>query len=207
MISGKCFVPAPHGRLEAILKGEGRDRAALLLHPHPLYGGTMHNPVVYAAAHGLDEAGFETLRINFRGVGESTGSYDEGRGELEDARTALDFLLARHASPPERLVVAGFSFGAVVALRLARGDARVGRVVAIATPAERLDAADLASDGRPRLFLHGEHDDLAPLAALRERLGAPAASDQVQVLAADHFFAGQDEAIRERVRDWANGPG
>jgi alpha/beta superfamily hydrolase len=201
VISGKRFIPAPHGRLEAIHQGQGRDRVAVVLHPHPLYGGTMHNPVVYAAAHGLDDAGFETLRINFRGVGESTGEHDEGRGEVEDARAALDFLLAARADAPAEVVVAGYSFGAAVALRLASSDPRVTRVIAIATPASTAGDAALASAGVPRLFLHGERDELAPLARLRERL--PAGADEIRTLSTDHFFSGETDRLRELVRDWA----
>jgi alpha/beta superfamily hydrolase len=202
MISGKRLLPVAHGRLEAIHQGRGRDRTALVLHPHPLYGGTMHNPVVYAAAHGLDDAGYETLRINFRGVGESTGTYDEGRGELEDATTALDLLLSERTEKPRELLVAGYSFGAATALRLAYRDPRLTGVIAIATPVAMLDAAVLAPSERPRLFLHGEHDDLAPLAVLREQL-APGTADEIQVLPTDHFFAGETDPLRERVRSWA----
>jgi uncharacterized protein len=202
MISGKRLLPAAHGQLEAIHQGRGRDRVALVLHPHPLYGGTMHNPVVYAAAHGLDDAGYEALRINFRGVGESTGTYDEGRGELEDAATALDFLLSERTEKPRELLVAGYSFGAATALRLAHRDPRITRVIVIATPVAMGEAEMLAPSDRPRLFAHGEHDELAPLAQLRERL-PPSATDEVVVLPTDHFFGGETDALRERIRDWA----
>lgn len=167
----------------------------------------MHHPVVYAAAHGLGDAGCETLRIAFRGVGESTGDYDEGRGELEDARTALEFLFAQRAERPAVVVAAGYSFGAMIALRLARQDRRITHVVAIATPAERLAPEDLVSDGRPRLFVHGDADELAPLAGLRERLGAPVATDEIRVLAADHFFVGLGDQIRGNIREWLDRQG
>src|SRR5918997_4272945 len=113
--SGNLFIEATHGRLEAILKEprEGEQRgAALVLHPHPLGGGTMHNKVVFRAAAALNDAGLVTLRVNFRGVGGSTGEHDEGRGELEDARAALDYLVGRY--PGKRVTLAGFSFGARV---------------------------------------------------------------------------------------------
>jgi alpha/beta superfamily hydrolase len=201
VIAGRRLLPAPHGQIEAIHQGAGRDRVALVLHPHPLYGGTMHNPVVYAAAHGLADAGFETLRINFRGVGESTGRHDEGRGELDDARIGLEELLSARADPPAEVVVAGYSFGAAVALRLAHADSRVTRVIAIATPASMLDEAVLGSPRCPRLFLHGEHDDLAPLEGLRERLAKCGAGDEIRTLPTDHFFAGETDRLREIVRD------
>jgi len=99
--AGNLFIPAPHGRLEAILK-EPRDGSvrgvALVLHPHPLFGGTMHNKVVFRAASALNDAGLVALRINFRGVGQSTGEHDEGRGEREDARAGLDYLAQNYPS-------------------------------------------------------------------------------------------------------------
>src|SRR3954467_9745379 len=109
--AGNLFIAAPHGRLEAILKEQRAEQAArgvaLVLHPHPLGGGTMHNKVVFRAAAALNEAGLVTLRVNFRGVGGSTGEHDEGRGELEDARDALDYLAGRY--PGKAVTLAGFS--------------------------------------------------------------------------------------------------
>ena len=113
MFVGRTLIPAPHGQLEAIYHppAEPAERVALVLHPHPLYGGTMHNKVVYHAAKALEAAGFVTLRFNFRGVGASTGQHDRVGGASEDARVALDYLLAQQ--PAARAVlVAGFSFGA-----------------------------------------------------------------------------------------------
>src|SRR5437868_11847583 len=110
--AGNLFIPAPHGRLEAILK-ETKDEArglALVLHPHPLGGGTMHNKVVFRAAAALNDAGLTTLRINFRGVGQSTGEHDEGRGEQDDALSGLDYLSQNY--PERRMLLCGFSFGA-----------------------------------------------------------------------------------------------
>src|SRR5260221_9272627 len=111
--AGNLFIPAPHGRLEAIRK-EPRDGsvdgAALVLHPHPLFGGTMHNKVVFRAAAALNDAGLVALRINFRGVGQSTGTHDEGRGEREDVRAGLDYLTENY--PGQEITLCGFSFGA-----------------------------------------------------------------------------------------------
>src|SRR4051794_30329155 len=117
---GNLFIPAPHGRLEAILKeapAGKRTGVALVAHPHPLGGGTMHNKVVYRAAAGLLEAGLATLRFNFRGVGLSTGTHDEGRGEKDDIRTALDYLSENY--PDEEITFAGFSFGSRFGLEVA----------------------------------------------------------------------------------------
>src|SRR5712691_1943893 len=124
--AGNLFIPALHGQLEAILK-EPRDGlvrgAALVLHPHPLGGGTMHNKVVFRAASALNDAGLVALRINFRGVGQSTGAHDEGRAEREDVRVALDYLSERYPSLP--LTICGFSFGARVGLEVGLADNRV----------------------------------------------------------------------------------
>lgn len=200
MIAGACTVPAPHGQLEAIHRpGADGTRVALVLHPHPLYGGTMHNPVVFHAERALREAGFSTLRINFRGVGASSGRHDGGRGEVEDARAALDFLLAEHPGATD-VAVAGFSFGSAVALRLAKEDPRVGRTIAIGTPVAMFDASALAADGRPRLFVHGERDDVAPLASLARLLesGEPGTSLHV-VAGGGHFFDGDEDELRAAI--------
>src|SRR6059058_5964188 len=108
--AGNLFIPAPHGRLEAILKEPRAGLArgvALVLHPHPLFGGTMHNRVVFRAAAALNEAGLVALRINFRGVGQSTGEHDEGRGEREDVRSGLNYLTENY--PGQEITLCGFS--------------------------------------------------------------------------------------------------
>lgn len=190
---GRVFIPAPHGQLEAIYR-PATDRAArvaLVLHPHPLYGGTMHNKVVYRIAKAFEQAGIVTLRFNFRGVEGSSGGYDEGRGEAEDARLALDWLLARQPAARE-VVVAGFSFGASIGLRFGCADPRVRRLVAVGTPARWLTAAGLAACGKPIDFIHGTRDDLAPLADLEAlRAGAVGAATSLHVIdGATHFFDG-----------------
>jgi alpha/beta superfamily hydrolase len=184
---GRTLIPAPHGQLEAIYRPASGDaaRVALILHPHPLYGGTMHNKVVYHTAKALEAGGFVTLRINFRGVGESTGGHDHGRGEVEDARVALDYLLAQQPAARE-VLVAGFSFGAAIALRFGCADARVQRIIAIAVPAQYFADELLARCAKPIAFIHGGHDAVAPL----RKLAALVGRERVQVIpGADHFFA------------------
>src|ERR1700687_4149809 len=133
--AGNLFIPAPHGQLEAILK-EPRDGlvrgAALVLHPHPLFGGTMHNKVVSRAAAALNDAGLVALRINFRGVGQSTGEHDEGQGEREDVRAGLDYLSANY--PGDAITLCGFSLGARVGLEVGSADERVLRLISIGRP-------------------------------------------------------------------------
>lgn len=203
MFVGRTLIPAPHGQLEAVYRParEDAERVALVLHPHPLYGGTMHNKVVVHTARALEAAGFVTLRINFRGVGDSSGGYGAGVGEAEDARLALDWLLARQPAARE-VWLAGFSFGAAVALRVGCADARVGRIVAIATPARWLDAAFLPACRTPIDFIHGDADSTAPLADLEALLAAAARSapTALHVLpGADHFFEGHLDALRQVV--------
>src|SRR5439155_21656972 len=124
--AGNLFIPVEHGQLEAIIKkahGTPVSGVALVLHPHPLGGGTMHNKVVFRAASALNEAGLITLRINFRGVGQSSGAYDDGRGELDDVRAGLNYLEANYPNRP--ITVCGFSFGARVGLEVGILDNRV----------------------------------------------------------------------------------
>lgn len=203
MFVGRTLIPAPHGQLEAVYRPARADaeRVALVLHPHPLYGGTMHNKVVVHTARALEAAGFVTLRINFRGVGDSSGGYGAGVGEAEDARLALDWLLARQPAARE-VWLAGFSFGAAVALRVGCADARVGRIVAIATPARWLDAGFLPGCATPIDFIHGDADSTAPLADLEALLAAAprhAPTALHVVPGADHFFEGHLDALRQVV--------
>ena len=198
---GNFFIPAPHGRLEAIYRPENHlsTRAALVLHPHPLHGGTMHNKVVARAAKALQEAGVEPLRFNFRGVGYSTGKYDEGHGETEDARIALEYLLEQQPHARE-VLVAGFSFGSAVGARLGCADNRVQRLIIIGAPARLHDAELLTNCTKPKLFIHGELDEIAPLAPLVELLEQiPASSPHklVTIAGAGHFF---DDQLPELMR-------
>src|SRR5213075_545156 len=133
--AGNLFIPVEHGRLEAILK-EPREQpakgVALVLHPHPLGGGTMHNKVVFRAAAALNDAGLTTLRINFRGVGQSSGTHDFGKGELNDARAGLDYLEKNY--PNQDITLCGFSFGARVGMEVGIDDPRVKFLISVGTP-------------------------------------------------------------------------
>ena len=138
--AGNLFIPVGHGRLEAILKEPRQSSSkgvALVLHPHPLGGGTMHNKVVFRAAAALNDAGLTVLRINFRGVGQSTGTHDEGRGEVDDVRAGLDYLSSKY--PGQRITLCGFSFGARVGLEVAIHDPRVAFLIGIGTPLDKYD--------------------------------------------------------------------
>ena len=195
-------IAGPAGRLEAMLEepehGPPR-QAALVCHPHPLYGGTMHNKVVYRLARGLRHAGAAVLRFNFRGVGRSQGEYGELAGEIEDARAALRWLHRRYPDLPYTL--AGFSFGARVITRM--GCATPGALGLIATGfPTRFGPVDyLQSCAVPKVFVQSTHDAHGPrpeLEALFATFSEP--KRLMWVEAGDHFFAGALGVLEETVR-------
>jgi uncharacterized protein len=199
-------IPGPSGNLEALLF-EGHPEAhyaALVCHPHPKGGGTMHNKVVYRAAKTMQSFGLPTLRFNFRGTGLSEGEHDEGRGEREDVRAAIDWLTGRYNLP---VLLVGFSFGAYVSLRACCGDTRVPGLVALGLPVEAegrgYSYGFLSSCTLPKLFLSGGHDQYGPRAEL-ERIVAFAAEPASLVIVpeADHFFAGKLEQMQDALRRW-----
>jgi len=191
----------PAGRLEAVLQecDSGRPAfAALVCHPHPLYGGTMHNKVVHRVAATLHELGGTTLRFNFRGVGASEGRYDEGRGELEDARAALGALRGRVPGAP--LVVAGFSFGARMAAELAVGEPEVARLVLVAPPVQAGGFEGLRTSRVPKLVVQGTADEVCPPGLLEAEYPAWAEPKQlVTIEGASHFFDRQLGALAKAL--------
>ncbi len=204
--AGNLLIPAPHGQLEAIYrpKNERAERVALVLHPHPLHGGTMHNKVVFRAAKALNESGFEALRFNFRGVGLSSGEFDEGRGECDDARVALDYLLD-HQPVAREVIIAGFSFGSVVGLEVGCSDNRVHRLIAIGTPARMGNLDFLTGCTKPKLFIHGAEDELAPLAPLDGFLSKLPTNGSFQlelVAGAGHFFDDQADELMQAIKQF-----
>lgn len=203
---GNLFIPAPHGRLEAILKDprvQPIAGVALVLHPHPLGGGTMHNKVVFRAASVLNEAGLVTLRINFRGVGQSTGTHDEGRGEQDDVRVALDYLNEQYQNQP--VTLCGFSFGSRVGMEVGMGDDRVVRLISIGTPVRKYDFSFLSSCSKPILFVHGDRDEFGSPDELRQvtdKMPAETEKQLVVVSGADHFFNGHLDELKKAISDW-----
>lgn len=207
--SRNFFLEGPAGRLEAILwkpAGEARvPMAALVCHPHPLYGGTMHNKVVYQAAKSLDALGLPVLRFNFRGAGTSEGKHDRGDGEREDVRAALDFLADEFPDTP--LLLAGFSFGCWVGLQVGCEDDRVAKLIGLGTPVNSTDFSFLRSCGKPKLFVHGENDqfgDVKKVEALIESL--PGEKRLVVVPDADHFFVGKLDQLDRAITEWVAAP-
>src|SRR5437763_2368294 len=196
--AGNLFVPAAHGRLEAILKEPraGLVRGvALVLHPHPLFGGTMHNKVVFRAAAALNDAGLVSLRLNLRGVGQSTGAHDEGRGEREDVRAGLDYLTANYAY--NEITLCGFSFGARVGLEVGVADERIARLISIGTPVDKYDFSFLEHCRKPILFVQGDADEYGDVDRLRELVAKINAPVQLRVKkGAGHFFDDQLEELK-----------
>jgi alpha/beta superfamily hydrolase len=201
------FLDGPAGRLEALLNTGSKQatHAALVCHPHPLYGGTLHNKVVFHAMKALNNFGYPVLRFNFRGAGLSEGEHDNGNGELEDIRTALDWLDREFHLP---LIFAGFSFGAAVGLRLACPDERVRAVIGLGLPVDAIgdrvyDFEFLRGCAIPKLFVSGDRDEFGPRAKLESLVeGLPGPKKLVIVEGADHFFEGRLRELRNSIESW-----
>ncbi len=204
------FLAGPAGRLEALLwtPALSADRprlAAVVCHPHPLYGGTMHNKVVFQVTRTLDRLGVPVLRFNFRGAGLSEGAHNHGRGEAGDARAALDFLAEQFAELP--LLVAGFSFGAWVGLRVGCADARVAELVGLGLPANGSDLTFLQSCPKPKLFVQGDRDQFGSRERVESLVAGMAEAEKkhatVQFIpGADHFFSGRLDQVDAALAAW-----
>jgi alpha/beta superfamily hydrolase len=204
--SGNLFIPAEHGQLEAILK-EPRTGptkgVALVLHPHPLGGGTMHNKVVFRAAAALYDAGLIALRINFRGVGQSTGEHDEGRGERNDVRAGLDYLSANY--PELNITLCGFSFGARVGLEVGIEDRRVKYLIGIGTPLDKYDFEFLQACRKPLLLVHGERDEFGEIERVKQIAAELEQKTQVRLVVVPgtgHFFENGLDDLKRAITDW-----
>ncbi len=175
--------------------------AAVLCHPHPLYGGTMDNRVVYRAGKGALEAGLATLRFNFRGVGASTGFYDDGIGEQDDVISAIDWLERQYPKLPLALV--GFSFGAWVGLQVATRDPRIKAAVGLGLPLGSLNFDFLAEYLKPSLYIVGTRDEHCPkekIDSFARRL--PSSSTVSLIEGADHFFSDRLEQMQTMITDF-----
>ena len=206
------FLEGPAGRLEALLNAGSDDatHAAVVCHPHPLFGGTLHNKVVFHTMKALNSFGFPVLRFNFRGTGLSQGEHDQGVGEVDDVRAALDWLDSEFRLP---LIFAGFSFGAAVGLRAACADLRVRATIGLGVPVAPV-AADreepriytfefLQNCDKPRLFVSGARDQFGPKAKLEALVASiPDPKKLVVIEGADHFFEGRLREMREAVEIW-----
>ena len=196
----------PAGRLEAVLNSGQPDAAyaALVCHPHPLGGGTMHNKVVYHAMKTLHGFGFPVLRFNFRGTGRSEGTHDDGRGEHDDVCAALDWLEQEFHLP---ILLAGFSFGANVAMSACCNDARVRGMLALGIPVladgRSYEYSYLPACRQPKLFVSGDKDQYGPVDAVTKIVATAAEPKKlVWIKDADHFFAGKLDTLQATLRDW-----
>jgi uncharacterized protein len=190
------------GRLEALYR-ELQDPAgvAVICHPLPTGGGTLHNKVVFRAARGLENANVATLRFNFRGVGASGGTFDAGEGEQDDCLSALDWVKKKHPDKP--VIAGGFSFGAWVASRAGCEVDFVRGLFLIGTPVNKYDFGYLARCEKPMLFLHGTQDEHGDVNKLEKIVEHVRNAESVIVTGADHFFTKQIEAVEETIRAWA----
>ena len=195
------------GALEGLLNVGSPDatHAAVVCHPHPMYGGTMHNKVVFHAMKALNGFGFPVLRFNFRGAGRSEGEHDFGRGEQDDVRAGIAWLRRRFELP---MIFAGCSVGASVGLRACCDDADVKAVISIGTPLEAEDRAYrydfLAQCPQPKLFVSGARDQYGPAAGLMKLVESAAEPKQrVLVEGVDHFFEPDGlPKLRAAIEEW-----
>ena len=206
--SKNFFLAGPAGKLEAVLwtpaHGAQPRFAAVVCHPHPLFGGTLHNKVVYPAAKALDACGGAVLRFNFRGTGLSEGTHDRGLGERDEVRAAVEFLAGRFSDVP--LVVAGFSFGCWVGLRVGCEDERVKRLIGIGAPVNDSDFTYLEKCSKAKLFVHGSNDEFGDVKKLMALVnGLPGEKKLVVVDGVDHFFKGKIEELGKAVSGWMEG--
>jgi uncharacterized protein len=198
----------PEGRLEALLDEPAaaalrpNPRAiAVLAHPHTAQGGTMHTKTVYQAAKALARIGCAVLRFNFRGAGGSAGTFDAGRGEMDDFKAALTFMTERYPDVKE-VWAGGFSFGAWIALAVGAADERVTALIGIAPPVGSYNFSAVRKCSKPKFFIQGERDELFSLSDLRRfYAGLPEPKELVVIDGADHLFDGKTSEVGDAVED------
>lgn len=202
---GNLFIPAGVGTLEAILKeprGEAKG-VALICHPHPMGGGTMHNKVVFRTAAGLIDAGLVTLRFNFRGVGASSGEHD-GEKERQDIKDALDYLTENYPNQP--ITLAGFSFGSRMGTEVGMTDQRIVRMISVGTPVDKYnDFEYLENLRKPILFVHGDRDEFGTLENVKKLVERVAQNTNAELISFEncgHFFDEHLNELRDAVKNW-----
>ena len=192
----------PAGRIEGRYHPAPKKNApiAIVLHPHPQFGGTMNHQIIYQLYYAFVHRGFAAIRFNFRGVGRSAGAWDEGRGERDDYRAAIDFAAGRY--PGVELWAAGFSFGSHIAMSVGAEDDRICTLIGIAPPVNKYDFTVAAASPKPKFIVHGIEDELIPLKAVRElyaRMADP--KELVEIDRANHLFDGQAPEVGEALED------
>jgi alpha/beta superfamily hydrolase len=199
-VNEKLFIDGPVGRLEAVLERPGAgapEGAAVVCHPHPQHGGTLHNKVAHTLARAFVRSGYETLRFNFRGTEQSEGSFDDGVGELDDALAAMEFMRARHGAYP--LWLSGFSFGAAVAVKAAAGT-HVDGLVSVAPAIGRLATGLSMQPDCPWLIVQGDEDELIDVDETVEWVDSLEPGPELLIInGAEHFFHGRLGDLRDAV--------
>jgi alpha/beta superfamily hydrolase len=205
-LKGNHFIDGPAGPLEALLKEPAAEikGAAIVCHPHPLHGGTMHNKVVYRIAKAFQDSGFAVLRFNFRGTQQSAGSHDYGQGEQDDVRAALQFMGQKY--PNVELWAAGFSFGAAMTVKAACGERQVCALVLAGLPVSKYGEPEFREASqceKPKLLVQGDNDEFGSVADLESFFARLGGEKQMKVInQADHFFTGQLPLLYETVREF-----
>ncbi len=206
----EVMINGPEGRLEALYHVQKKPQSpiAILLHPHPQHGGSMHNKIVFALYKAFNAHGFTTLRFNFRGVGRSQGKFDNGEGELSDAATALDWLQAQNPNA-STCWVAGFSFGAWIAMQLLMRRPEMDGFITISPPANKYDFSFLAPCPVSGLIIQGNQDEVVPhtpVGTLAHKLNSQKGIhvDYRLVENADHFFTNHMGALGDHLNDYLN---
>jgi len=203
----RLSIPGPEGDLEALLEWNPEwtlRQLAVVCHPHPLYGGSMHNKVVFRAAKAAIHLEIPTLRFNFRGVGHSEGEYAKGIGERDDARAALDYLTERFPQVPVSLM--GFSFGSVVALAVGSADPRVNCLVGIGLPANSADFGFLQNVRKPKLVVQGTQDQFGSQENVEKVFRSLKEPKRLRfVPEADHFLTGKLHDLQLEIQDFLQG--
>ncbi len=190
------------GRLEALYREIPEPAGvAIVCHPLPTHGGTMHNKVVFRAAKGLEEADVATVRFNFRGAGASQGRFDEGEGEQRDFEAALKWARKKH--PDQRLIAGGFSFGSWVSSRVACDSPDVDAIFLIGAPIDKYSMQYLRSCPKPKLVIQGDRDEFGDAEKLAKMSVQWPETETVIVEGADHFFGRQVEVVQQTIRQWA----
>lgn len=196
-------IPTEHGHLESVMREPAGPpiAAAVVCHPHPQHGGTLHTKAVFRAAQALSETGIRALRFNFRGVGTSTGEYGDGVGEEDDLRTALEWLAAD--SPQLPLIAGGFSFGSIVSLKATLHDDRIVAAFGLGIPVSMYDFAFLAEAKKPVLIVQGEEDEFGSGPAVAAALADMGSHIHlVRIPGTDHYFNGRFDELRAAIRSF-----
>lgn len=195
-------IPGAVGALEVLIdKPAGDPRAVVVFaHPLPTEGGTMHTKCVFQASKALSRIGCVVLRFNFRGVGRSAGAWDEGRGEMDDFRSAVNYMAAEH--PGLEMWAAGFSFGSHVAATIGAADERVCALIMIGPPVNKYEFAAVKTSSKPKFIIHGESDELIPIQLVREFYAQlPEPREFVEIDRANHLFDGQASEVGDALED------